>query len=60
MNCEHCGYDIKIQPPLDVGCNHVYYPHYCRICSDNNIKKMQDECDHVYGCIKCGYDGDIK
>lgn len=31
--CNHCGYDIRIQPPKNTGCNHVYYPEHCITCS---------------------------
>lgn len=35
--CLHCGVDIDIQPPLDSGCNHVYYPENCDVCMGKTV-----------------------
>jgi hypothetical protein len=32
--CDHCGFNTSIQPPREEGCNHVYYPEACKVCSE--------------------------
>ena len=49
--CDHCGWDISIQPPKESGCNHVHYPEACIICT---IKKHHDCEKHEFRCIRCG------
>ena len=49
--CDHCGWDISIQPPKESGCNHVHYPEACRICT---IKKHHNCEKHEFRCIRCG------
>jgi ssDNA-binding Zn-finger/Zn-ribbon topoisomerase 1 len=36
--CEHCGTDLRITNP-DSGCEHLYYPENCKVCSGRERKR---------------------
>ena len=51
MKCKHCKGPIEIRMPVPKsGCDHLYYPENCVICSKKTTK---NHTTHHFGC-ECG------